>query len=144
LSQVELRDGFVLGLSKEIDAEWQKHIGTKKDIDGSDEGEKSQDDSSGGEGSDYGNKDFNEEVRSKRKQRKENPKRSTKKKNLELSETMLPKPGDKTVSAEASANLDGKQKRLVAEKVNRKTKKVVCFCYLVFTVVITCTYFVRV
>ncbi len=111
-----------------------KYIGAKKDTEGSDEGEKNQDEFSGRESSDYGNKEYNEEVRTKRKQRKENPKRSIKKKKTELSETMLPQPRDKTVSAEAFANLDGNQKRLVAEKVNRKTKKVLCFCHVLFKV----------
>ncbi len=144
LSQRELRDGFVLGLSKEIKEQWVKYIGAKKDTEGSEKGEKSQDESSGGESSDYGNKDYNEEVRSKRKQRKENRKRSIKKKTHELSETMLPQPGDKTASAEAFAKLDGNQKRLVAEKVNRKTKKVLCFCHVRITVFIASYNFIRV
>lgn len=38
---------------------------------------------------------------------------------------VLPQPGDKNVSAEAYDKLDGNQKKLVAAKVNRKTKKVV-------------------
>ena len=66
-----------------------------------DKGEISQGESSGGEGSDYGIQEFNEEVRSKRKERKENRKRSITK------NKKLPKPGDKNVSAEAFAKLDG-------------------------------------
>jgi hypothetical protein len=38
---------------------------------------------------------------------------------------VLPQPEDKIVSAEAYDKLDGNQKKLVADKVNRKTKKVV-------------------
>jgi hypothetical protein len=135
---------FLVCLKKLNEEQWVKYIGAKKDTEGSDTGEKSQDESSGGESSDYGNKDYNEEVRSKRKQRKENRKRSIKKKKHELSDTMLPQPGDKTVSAEAFANLDGNQKRLVAENVNRKTKKVICFCHVLITVFIASYIFIRV
>ena len=101
-------------------------MGGNKETESSDKDETSQGESSGDEGSDYGNKEFNEEVRGKRKQRKENRKRSKPQKNKELSDTMLPKPGDKNVSAEAFAQLDEQQKLVVAEKVNRKTKKVLC------------------
>lgn len=124
--QTELRDGYVLGLTKEIEELWKKYMGGNKETESSDKDETSQGESSGDEGSDYGNKEFNEEVRGKRKQRKENRKRSKPQKNKELSETMLPKPGDKNVSAEAFAQLDEQQKLVVAEKVNRKTKKVLC------------------
>jgi hypothetical protein len=95
------------------------------------------------EGSDYGNTDYNEEVRGKRKQRKENAKRSIKKrkenarssknkKTNELSDLVLPQPGDKNVSAEAYDKLDGIQKIIVAAEVNRKTKKV-SYIQLVFS-----------
>jgi hypothetical protein len=124
--KTELRDGYVLGLSKEIGELWTKYIGGNKETENSDKDEASQGESSGGEGSDYGNKEFNEEVRGKRKRRKENRKRCKPQINKELSDTMLPKPGDKNVSAEAFGKLDERQKQVVAEKVNRKTKKVLC------------------
>jgi hypothetical protein len=76
--------------------------------------------------SDGDEEEFNEEVRGKRKRRKENRKRCKPQINKELSDTMLPKPGDKNVSAEAFGKLDERQKQVVAEKVNRKTKKVLC------------------
>jgi hypothetical protein len=47
-----------------------------------------------------------------------------KRKQKELSAIVLPLPGDKTVAAEAFQKLSGKQKKLVADRVNRKTKKV--------------------
>ena len=69
-----------------------------------DKGEMSQGESSGGEGSDYGNKEFNEEVRSKRKERKE---RKEKNRKRPITKNKKLKPGDKNVSAEAFAKLDG-------------------------------------
>ena len=69
------------------------------------QGESSGDEgSSGGEGSDYGNKEFNEEVRSKRKERKE---RKEKNRKRPITKNKKLKPGDKNVSAEAFAKLDG-------------------------------------
>jgi len=136
LSQTELRDGYVLGLTKEIEELWQKYMGGNKETESSDKDETSQGESSGDEGSDYGNKEFNDEVRGKRKKRKENRKRSKPQKNNELSDTMLPKPGDKNVSAEAFAQLDDQQKLVVAEKVNRKTKKVICFFLITISMLV--------
>jgi hypothetical protein len=43
----------------------------------------------------------------------------------ELSRVVMPKPGDKNVTAEAFEKLSAKQKTNVAERVNKKTKKVV-------------------
>jgi hypothetical protein len=136
LLQTELRDGYVLGLTKEIEELWQKYMGGNKETESSDKDETSQGESSGDEGSDYGNKEFNDEVRGKRKKRKENRKRSKPQKNNELSDTMLPKPGDKNVSAEAFAQLDDQQKLVVAEKVNRKTKKVICFFFFTISMLV--------
>jgi hypothetical protein len=42
----------------------------------------------------------------------------------------MPKPGDKTVAAEAFAKLSAKQKINVAEKVNKKTKKVLTIKFI--------------
>jgi hypothetical protein len=123
LLQAELRDGYILGLSAEIEAQWRKYKAQTEDpnIDG-----KSGDEASEDEGSQYDNTDYNEEVRQKRKQRDGKTKRTAKKKQIALSEVVLPQSGDKTVVAEAFQNLDDNQKQLVADKVNRKTKKVQC------------------
>jgi hypothetical protein len=135
LTQRELRDGYILGLSKEIVAQWEKHIGSKSVTQNSDKEDNSDGSEGTEEGSDYDNREYNEEVRGKRKQRKEKAKRSIKKKKEnarssktkktnELSDLVLPHPGDKNVSAEAYDKLDGNQKKIVAAEVNRKTKKV--------------------
>ena len=60
-------------------------------------------------------------------ERAEKRKRTTKKKKKELSDVILPESGDKTVAAEAFHKLDANQKQLVADKVNRQTKKVSAF-----------------
>lgn len=135
LTQRELRDGYILGFSKDIAAQWEKHIGSKSVIQNSDKSDNSDGSEDFEEGSDYDNRDHNEEVRGKRKLRKENAKRSIKKKRgnarssktqktNELSDLVLPRPGDKNVVAEAYGKLDGNQKKIVAAEVNRKTKKV--------------------
>jgi hypothetical protein len=59
-----------------------------------------------------------------KRQRKENKIISTKTKTKKLSANILPFPGEKTVAAEAFQKLTGPQKQLVADRVNRKIKKV--------------------
>ena len=86
-----------------------------------------EDDSSDENGSQYDNSDYNEEVRHKRKERKDKNARKSKKTKAELSGIVLPQSGDKTVAAEAYGKLDDQQKKLVAEKVNHKTKKVLLY-----------------
>ncbi len=117
LLQTELRDGYLLGLSDEIEAQWTKYKALSSD---------SNIDDKRLQGSQYDNTDYNEEVRQKRKQRHTKTKRVAKKKKLALSDVVLPQSGDKTVAAEAFQNLDDNQKKLVADKVNRKTQKVYC------------------
>jgi hypothetical protein len=46
----------------------------------------------------------------------------------ELSGVILPQTGDKTVAGEAFSKLDDAQKKLVTEKVNKKTKQVKPLC----------------
>jgi hypothetical protein len=133
MSQTELRDGYVLGLSKEINTEWKKYQTSLKqktvaDSDGSEvDGSDGEVESSAGEGSEYDKADYNEEVQNKKRKRKENNKSSKKKKPTELSGCVLPMPGEKTVAAEAFDKLSASQKLLVVDKVNRKTKKVYLF-----------------
>ncbi len=82
--------------------------------------------------------DYNEEVKQNKIQRKENTKRSTQKKKQELSGMVLPQSGNKTVvAAEAFDKLNEQQKKLVADKVNRKTKKIIRFDCSTFLLV-TC------
>jgi hypothetical protein len=116
-----LRDGYILGLSGEIETQWRKFKSQTADLN---RGDKSEDEGSEDEGSQYDNTDYNAEVREKRKQRDEKTKRTTKKIRTELSDLILPECGDKTVAPEAFRKLDANQKKLVADKVNRQTKKV--------------------
>ncbi len=126
LSQIELRDGYLLGLTEETEKAWQKYKASiKKGKNVDQPNDNSDDERSDEEGSQYDNSDYNQEVRQKRKERKEKNARRSKKKKEELSGLVLPQSGDKTVAAEAYDKLDERQKKLVAEKVNRKTKKVV-------------------
>jgi hypothetical protein len=133
MSQTELRDGYVLGLSKEINTEWKKYKTsiknkTVEDSDGSEvEPSEGEVESSSGEGSEYDKADYNEEVKNNKRKRKESNKSSKKKKQTELSGCVLPMPGEKTVAAEAFDKLSESQKLLVVDKVNRKTKKVYLF-----------------
>jgi hypothetical protein len=73
--------------------------------------------------------------------RKENATSSNKKmkpkKTLELSRVVMPKPGDKNVTAEAFDKLSAKQKTNVAERVNKKTKKVLIIKFISISITYT-------
>jgi hypothetical protein len=121
-----LRDGFVLGLAPDIEAEWEKF--KEKDKDKVDEDNES--DTSSGEGSVYDKSSEEEEMKKNAKRRRKNkstkPLEKTKQraKPNDLSGFILPKSGDKTVAGEAFQKLSSSQKKVVAENVNKKTKKV--------------------
>jgi hypothetical protein len=129
LSQTELRDGFLLGLSDDITRQWNWLKGDKNGRPIKDKSLESEVDTSEGEGSEYDKDDFESELKNKKRQRKENKKSSNKKKKKELSAIVLPLPGDKTVAAEAFEKLTGPQKKMVADRVNMTTKKVPCIPY---------------
>jgi hypothetical protein len=86
----------------------------------------SDDETSEGEGSEYDKDDYESELRTNKRPRKENKKRSPKKKQKELSAHVLPLPGEKTVASEVFGKLTSPQNKLVAERVNKTTKKVKC------------------
>ncbi len=105
LSQTELRDGYLLGLSDEIERQWQKYKdSTKEDKIVDQANDNSEDECSDGEGSQYDNTDFNEEVREKRKQRVDKREKTTKKKKCELSGLVLPQSGTKMYRPRLSQN----------------------------------------
>jgi hypothetical protein len=82
LSQTELRDGYILGLSDEIERQWQTYKdSTKQDKIVDQANDNSEDEGSDGEGSQYDNTDFNEEVREKRNQRVDKREKKQRKKN---------------------------------------------------------------
>ncbi len=134
LSQIELRDCYILPLAPEIEAQWTtfKKTNTKqtldKQVEGSVEADSDDQAMSDGEGSLYDKGSDEEELAKKRKKRrKEKPSRTAKKGQQSISGMVLPVAGDKTVAGEAFAKLNHQEKELVAEKLNRKTKKVLHF-----------------
>jgi hypothetical protein len=127
MSQLELRDGYVLGLAEAIQIQWNtmKADDRSKKIE---ETNVSEVETSDGEGSEYDKAEYNEEAKNKKRIRKENKKSCTKKTKTDLSGCVLPSAGEKTVSAEAYAKISESERQLVMEKVNRKTKKVLIAC----------------
>jgi hypothetical protein len=123
MSQAELRDAYVLGLADEIKAQWETMIQGQKN-NAIEDTNISEVETSDGEGSEYDRADYNEDLKNKKRTRKENGKSCTKKKKTNLSGCVLPLAGEKTVAAEAYEKLSESEKRLVVDKVNRKTKKV--------------------
>jgi hypothetical protein len=123
MSQAELRDAYVLGLAEVIQTKWKQMKSSNKDkiIEDTDVNEV---ETSDGEGSEYDRADYNEELKTQKRTRKENNKSSTKKMRTGFSGFVMPCAGETTVSAEAFAKLSESEKQLVVEKVNRKTKKV--------------------
>jgi hypothetical protein len=74
MSQTELRDAYLLGFSEDIERQWRLMKDGQKAKYIEDNTIETEVETSDGEGSEYGNNDFNEEVRDKRKHRKENKK----------------------------------------------------------------------
>ncbi len=60
--QVELRDGYLLGLSEEIEAQWSLLKGVQKDKEIFDTEDQSDGQTSDGEGSEYDRHDYESEV----------------------------------------------------------------------------------
>jgi hypothetical protein len=138
LNQKELRDCYLLGLAPQIEREWAIYKKLQNKTSSGDTSESSVDGDnddqvmSDGEGSLYDKDSDDEELARKRKKgRKEKPSRAaTKKSQNPISGLVLPIAGDKTVAGEAFAKLNDHDKELVADHINRKTKKV--FHYFTF------------
>jgi hypothetical protein len=132
MTELELRDAYVLANKDAIEAEWDQLQGNDKGKDAVETEETSGDgETSGSEGSEYDRHDYDREVNQTKSKRKEVPKRVGKKKTKELAGVILPQTGDKTVAGEAYAKLDRAQKKMVSDKVNKTTKKVsFYFCLL--------------
>ncbi len=138
LSQTELQDGYVLGLSGVIEAQWKLYkrgSGQTQTEDSDHEAEQYSNEAlSDGEGSVY-DKDSDEEIiaRNNKRRRKEKVK-TTGKKSLQkmraktkqptLAGLVLPVRGDKSVAGEAFDKLDSTQRELVTGNINKKTKQV--------------------
>ena len=132
LSQIELRDCYILGLAPEIEAMWAafKKTNTKKSIDANEEDsltvEEEDQAMSDGEGSLYDKGSDEEELnKKKKKRRKERVPRGSKNRQKPLSGLVLPVASEKTVAAEAFGKLNPEEQKLVATNINKKTKKVV-------------------
>jgi hypothetical protein len=80
---------------------------------------------SSGEESDYSaDREERERIKSLKRKRRQPRLSKTKNKTTELSDVLLPKHGEKNVSAEAYDTLNAKQKKSVAANVEKQTKKV--------------------
>ncbi len=122
----ELRDGYVFGLAKEIQAQWKTLKKTGKEKDNEDREDENPEEDTDGEGSLY---DESEEEKLKSKRRKTETKKPSPRpakpgNSLALSGIILPRTGDKSVAGEPFGKLSSKQKKIVAENVDKKTKKV--------------------
>jgi hypothetical protein len=122
MTQTELINAYVLGLSEVINAQWKAYKKGTRQQDSADKDEGSEVNTSDGSGSEHDKAEFNAEMRQIKRQRKNAGKRRRKKNDLSM--VVLPSPGDKTVAAEAFQKLTGEQKEQVAAKVNKLTKKV--------------------
>ncbi len=80
LSQTELRDGFLLGLSDDIIKQWNLMKGETNEKKNEDKANGSEVDTSEGGGSEYDKDDFQAEMKNKKRQRKEENKKSSNKK----------------------------------------------------------------
>jgi hypothetical protein len=104
MSQRELRDCYLLGLSDEIETQWRKFREAEQGKNEEETNDKSDNDGSDGEGSQYDNLDYNEEVRHKRKERKEKYSRVSKKKRRRCRVSLFPSPGIKLLLRRLTAN----------------------------------------
>jgi hypothetical protein len=129
MTELEFKDAYVLANKDLIEAEW----GQLKQKEKSDEEQSAEDnegDTSAGEESVYDKSSEEEEMnkiakrrrRKKSKQILEKPQKRAKQ--MDLSGLILPKSGDKTVAGEAFGKLSSSQQKVVAENINKKTKKV--------------------
>lgn len=127
-TQTELRDGYVRGLSEDIEREWAKFTSQTSDETELADSSESDDFSS--------DKSSDEEIpKPPKKKRKENAKSSKKKTTKSkktkqvsgkdaLSDQLLPLAGSNNVTSEAYAKLTNEQQESVAANINLKTKKV--------------------
>jgi hypothetical protein len=135
MTQIELRDAYLLANTDKIQTEWealQLQEANEKDVQ-SEESSKGDTDS-GSEGSEYDRHDFEKEMRQTKRKSKTTYKQAgkrpkcyklgSKKPTSDISEVVLPQSGDKSVAGEAYAKLDVAQKKLVSAKVNKQTKQV--------------------
>jgi hypothetical protein len=124
MSQIELRDAYVLANAELIEAEWSLLKSIEKGKDATERQDDSDVETSDGEGSEYDRLEYEREVKQTKRKRKELMKKAKKPKKNDLSGIILPQSGDKTVAGEAFAKLNKAQKNNVAAKVNKKTKQV--------------------
>jgi hypothetical protein len=140
MRQDELRDAYLLANTEKIQTEYdelQRSQQSDKDV-GVEQSSQSETDS-GSEGSEYDRRDYEDELKQDKRKRKTTFKPGTKaskpykrgknKPSTDLSGTILPQSGDKSVAGEAFAKLDPAQQGIVKAKVNTKTKQVIpSFC----------------
>jgi hypothetical protein len=134
LSQKELLDGFLLALAPQIEAEWAKFKNMKKGKTTDYSSDSSARGDSDGEGSLYDKESDEDELdKRQKKKRRETKKRTSGKstlKNALISGMVLPVDGEKTVATEAFGKLNAKQREILSDNINRKTKKVITLAIL--------------
>jgi hypothetical protein len=112
MTQIELRDAYMLANKELIDAEWSLLKSLEKGKEATERQDDSNVETSDGEGSEYDRLDYESEVKQTKRKRKEIPKRAQKPKKNELAGVILPRSGDTTVAGEAFAKLNKAQKKL--------------------------------
>ncbi len=138
MSQLELRDAYLLANREAIEAERDDVQSKAKGKEAVVTEETSGGETSDGEGSQYDSHDYDEEIKQTKrkrkttyypgKQRPKSYKRATKIRESQLSGMILPQNGETTVAGEAFSKSDDAQKKQVTEKVNKKTKQVQPLC----------------
>jgi hypothetical protein len=124
MTQIELRDAYMLANTDLIEAEWTLLKSLEKGKEASERQDDSDVETSDGEGGEYDRLDYESEVKQTKRKRKEVPKKAKKPQKNELAGVILPQSGDTTVAGEAFAKLNKAQKKVVTDKVNKKTKQV--------------------
>ena len=94
MSQLDLREGYLLGMSEEIEVQWALFKEGDKGKVTVETEEPSEGETSNEEGSNWDTRDIESELRKTKRKRIAKPKRTKKKKKKDLSGVVLPKSGD--------------------------------------------------
>ncbi len=108
-----MRDGYVLGLAKEIQPQWKTLKKTGKAKDDEDKEDENAEEDTDGEGSLYDESEEEKLTSKRRKTETKKPSQGPAKhgKSLALSGIILPRTGDKSVAGEAFRKLSSKQEK---------------------------------
>jgi hypothetical protein len=132
MSQIELRDAYLLANTELIEAEWSSLQSLQKGKETIQTEDENEVESSDKEGSEYDRHDYDSEVKQTKRKRKELPKKAKKPKKNELSGVILPQSGDKTVAGEAFAKLNKAKKKLWRTRSTKRRSRFIFFIILSF------------